>query len=622
MSVSNGQEANQTTFNSAFISRTQDSDTIGKVGLNNTSDVNSGAQIMNAQRLINEVRDATGVAGEGDTTRKTYSSANYVADGDDRKVAIGKLDAGLAVAAQDASDALAEATDIRLLTGTATGETDLGTFTGSTIADNGNIKQALQDLEDEVELKLDASEKGAASGVCPLDGTSKIPSAYLPSTLQELKGNWNASTNSPTLVDGTGDVGDTYRVSVAGTQNLGSGSVTYEVGDWIYYASGVWYKLDATDAVTSVQGLQGAVSLDSDDIPEGSTNEYWTNAKFDTRLGSKSIDALSDVDTTTVAPSINDVLKWDGTKWAPGTGGSGGGGNFTAQRFSGDGSTTAFTLSSSPGAEENTQVYISGVYQQKDTYSVAGTTLTFSAAPPTGTDNIEVMIGSTVSIGTPSDGTVSDAKTNFTPPSRQIFTSGSGTYTKPSTVKWIRIKMSGGGGGGGGAAATGASQGACGGGGGAGGYLEKVITSPSSSYSYAVGAAGTGSSGASGGTGGNSTFDTLTASGGTGGTVGAAGTNSSANGGAGGSASGGDVNITGQTGHTSLGGNGIGQFVGGGGGSNPIGLGGASIATSSAGRVATGYGGGGGGASIGQSLGAQAGGAGTAGIIIVEEHYQ
>jgi hypothetical protein len=61
------------------------------------------------------------------------------------------------------------------------------------------------------------------------------------------------------------------------------------------------------------------------------------------------------------------------------------------QNFSGNGSTVAFTLTYNPGNENNTQVYINGVYQQKNTYSVSGTTLTFSEAPPVGT-TIEVMI--------------------------------------------------------------------------------------------------------------------------------------------------------------------------------------------------------------------------------------
>jgi len=60
--------------------------------------------------------------------------------------------------------------------------------------------------------------------------------------------------------------------------------------------------------------------------------------------------------------------------------------------FDGDNSTTAFTLSMDPINEENTQVYVGGVYQPKGTYSLSGTTLTFSEAPPTGTDNIEVNI--------------------------------------------------------------------------------------------------------------------------------------------------------------------------------------------------------------------------------------
>ena len=71
-------------------------------------------------------------------------------------------------------------------------------------------------------------------------------------------------------------------------------------------------------------------------------------------------------------------------------------------RFSGDGSTTAFTLSATPVSENNTWVAVSGVYQQKDTYSVSGTTLTFSAAPPSGTDNIEVVTVGSVSVGTAS----------------------------------------------------------------------------------------------------------------------------------------------------------------------------------------------------------------------------
>ena len=98
-----------------------------------------------------------------------------------------------------------------------------------------------------------------------------------------------------------------------------------------------------TTNVTAVNGQSGNITLVTDNINEGSTNLYYTNARFDTRLGTKttdnltegttnkyysdslvdtrlgtkSIDALSDVDTTTSAPSVSDVLTWDGTKFKP-----------------------------------------------------------------------------------------------------------------------------------------------------------------------------------------------------------------------------------------------------------------------------------------------------------------
>lgn len=62
------------------------------------------------------------------------------------------------------------------------------------------------------------------------------------------------------------------------------------------------------------------------------------------------------------------------------------GGSFNSSaliaNFTGDGSTTDFTLASSPANENSTNVYVGGVYQQKNTYSVSTNVLTFSEAPP------------------------------------------------------------------------------------------------------------------------------------------------------------------------------------------------------------------------------------------------
>jgi hypothetical protein len=63
---------------------------------------------------------------------------------------------------------------------------------------------------------------------------------------------------------------------------------------------------------------------------------------------------------------------------------------YQVDNFTGTGSQTVFTLSSASLGENFTFVYINGVYQNKNTYAISGTTLTFSQAPPV-TSSIEVM---------------------------------------------------------------------------------------------------------------------------------------------------------------------------------------------------------------------------------------
>ena len=88
----------------------------------------------------------------------------------------------------------------------------------------------------------------------------------------------------------------------------------------------------------------------------------------------------------------------------------------TIDTFTGDGSTTAYTLSFAPPNENFLQVYWDGVYQHHTEYSVSGTTLTFTAAAPSSTA-IEVHIPSVNGIGTPSDATVTPAKLSTGGPS-------------------------------------------------------------------------------------------------------------------------------------------------------------------------------------------------------------
>ena len=89
--------------------------------------------------------------------------------------------------------------------------------------------------------------------------------------------------------------------------------------------------------------------------------------------------------------------------------------------FNGNGSTTAFTLTQTPSGNSanNFLVFVDNVYQRYGSsyaYTVNGTTLTFTSAPPSGTNNIQVIqLSQANTINTVADSTVTKAKLTFDP---------------------------------------------------------------------------------------------------------------------------------------------------------------------------------------------------------------
>jgi len=65
------------------------------------------------------------------------------------------------------------------------------------------------------------------------------------------KGTWNATTNIPIISDITGVSGWFYIVSVAGTQNLGSGSISFDIGDWVIHNGTKWEKTSNAGAIST-----------------------------------------------------------------------------------------------------------------------------------------------------------------------------------------------------------------------------------------------------------------------------------------------------------------------------------------------------------------------------------
>lgn len=81
---------------------------------------------------------------------------------------------------------------------------------------------------------------------------------------------------------------------------------------------------------------------------------------------------------------------------------------FIADSFSGNASTTSFSpLTRAPAGTAAIAVFIAGVYQAPGTYTLSGTTITFSSAPASGVGNIIVLhLGTGSATQVPSDGSV------------------------------------------------------------------------------------------------------------------------------------------------------------------------------------------------------------------------
>lgn len=149
------------------------------------------------------------------------------------------------------------------------------------------------------------------------------------------QGTWNASTNTPSLTSSVGVKGYYYVVSVAGSTNL-DGITDWKLGDWAIFNGSTWQKVDNTDAVISVNGYTGAVTLTKSDVGLGNVE----NTALSTWAGSTNITTLGTIGTGVWnGTAIGDSYISSASTWNAKIGGSGTSGKlpkFTASGTIGD----------------------------------------------------------------------------------------------------------------------------------------------------------------------------------------------------------------------------------------------------------------------------------------------
>lgn len=128
--------------------------------------------------------------------------------------------------------------------------------------EENEIKTTYLKINDAIATYVNKNQIGAqttseATGVCPLDENGLIPVNRLPTESLVFKGLWNAETNEPVLSDATGMKGDFYICSVAGTQNLGSGNITFSENDTVIHDGTIWHRVASSSTRTELLNIIG-----------------------------------------------------------------------------------------------------------------------------------------------------------------------------------------------------------------------------------------------------------------------------------------------------------------------------------------------------------------------------
>lgn len=138
-------------------------------------------------------------------------------------------------------------------------------------------------------------------------------SAWAPASLstnQVYVGTYNATTDTPNLSAGVAAAGTYYIVTTAGTQDLGSGIMNFDVGDWVISDGTNWSKVAVgTNTVSNFNGRTGAV------VPLSGDYSWSMLTKAAGKLTGSKLQEIADVDVAGIQDG--DMLIWNAgaLKW-------------------------------------------------------------------------------------------------------------------------------------------------------------------------------------------------------------------------------------------------------------------------------------------------------------------
>ena len=149
--------------------------------------------------------------------------------------------------------------------------------------------------------KSNNASLGLSDVLYPTQGAVK---SYVDSAVTggvNIQGDWNANTNSPNI-SGTTTTGFTWRVSTAGSTNLG-GITVWNVNDLAVKTASGWIKIDNSSSVISVYGRQGIVVANAGDYNTSQVTESVGSLYFTTARARASFSA-----GTNVSIDVNGVI--------------------------------------------------------------------------------------------------------------------------------------------------------------------------------------------------------------------------------------------------------------------------------------------------------------------------